>query len=173
MSKQLVNATGNCICIYSVPCLGYDPVGALFDLEKSHFVDIESSHEGRAVPLLISLPEKSPLPVILFSHGLGGSRTGCEYIRTYWTARGYATIFLQHPGSDESLLDGLSPSQGLRSLRSAATRKNLNLRVDDVRDVLDAIATWNSDKRGPFYCQMNTNKVGLAGHSWGRELRSS
>ncbi len=58
MSKQVVYATGICICIYSVPCLGYDPVGALFDLEKSHFVDIESSHEGRAVPLLISLPEK-------------------------------------------------------------------------------------------------------------------
>jgi predicted dienelactone hydrolase len=168
MSKQLVYATGICICIFSVPCLGYDPVGALFELEKSHFVDIESSHEGRAVPLLISLPEKKgALPVILFSHGLGGSRTGCEYIRAYWTARGYATIFLQHPGSDESLLDGLSPSQVSRTLRSAATRKNLNLRVDDVTDVLDAIATWNSDKKSPFYCRMNTNKVGLAGHSMG------
>lgn len=88
--------------------------------------------------------------MILFSHGLGGSRNGCEYIRTYWTARGYATIFLHHPGSDESLLDGLSPSQALRTLRSAATRKNLNLRVDDVTDVLDAMATWNSDKKVLF-----------------------
>ena len=88
--------------------------------------------------------------MILFSHGLGGSRTGCEHIRAYWTARGYATIFLQHPGSDESLLDGLSPSRVSRTLRSAATRKNLNLRVDDVRDVEDAIATWNSDKKVLF-----------------------
>ncbi len=168
MSKQLVYATGICICIYSVPCLGYDPLSALFDLEKSHFVDIESSHEGRVIPLLISLPKKKgPLPVTLFSHGLGGSRTGCEYIRTYWTERGYATIFLQHPGSDESLVHGLSSIQALRNLRSAATRKKLNLRVGDVTDVLDAIATWNSDKRSPFYCRLNINKMGLAGHSMG------
>jgi len=55
-----------CRVVYSISLfdkihLGYDPVGALFDLEKSHFVDIESSHEGRAVPLLISLPEKKGL----------------------------------------------------------------------------------------------------------------
>lgn len=109
VTKEFSCIIGICIYIYSIPCLGYDPVGGLFDLEKSHFLDIESSHGGRVIPLLISLPEKKGyLPVILFSHGLGGSRTGCEYIRTYWTARGYATIFLQHPGSDESLLDGLS-----------------------------------------------------------------
>ena len=40
------------------PCLGYDPVGALFDLEESHSIEIQSSHEGRDIPLLISLPEK-------------------------------------------------------------------------------------------------------------------
>ena len=83
------------------PCFGYDPVGALFNLEESHFIEIQSSHEGRDIPLLISLPRKNGLlPVILFSHGLGGSRNGYKYVRTNWTRRGYATIFLQHPGSD-------------------------------------------------------------------------
>ena len=48
------------------PCLGYDPVGALFDLEESHSIEIQSSHEGRDIPLLISLPgKKGLLPVIL------------------------------------------------------------------------------------------------------------
>ena len=150
------------------PCLGYDPVGALFDLEESHSIEIQSSHEGRDIPLLISLPGKNGLlPVILFSHGLGGSRNGYKYVRTYWTGRGYATIFLQHPGSDESLLQGVSPSQALRQLRGAATRKNMNLRVDDVTDVLDAMSVWTSDKKSPFYGRMNTNNVGLAGHSMG------
>ena len=50
----------------SVPCFGYDPVGTLFDLEESHSIEIQSSHEGRDIPLLISLPEKKGLlPVIL------------------------------------------------------------------------------------------------------------
>ena len=150
------------------PCLGYDPVGALFDLEESHSIEIQSSHEGRDIPLLISLPRKmAALPVILFSHGLGGSRNGYKYVRTYWTGRGYATIFLQHPGSDESLLQGVSPSQAIRQLRDAATRKNMNLRVDDVTDVLDAMSVWTSDEKSPFYGRMNTNNVGLAGHSMG------
>ena len=152
----------------SIPCFGYDPVSTLFDLEESHSIEIQSSHEGRDIPLLISLPEKKGLlPVILFSHGLGGSRNGYKYVRTYWTGRGYATIFLQHPGSAESLLQGVSPSQAIRQLRDAATRKNMNLRVDDVTDVLDAMAAWASDKESPFYGRIDTNNVGMAGHSMG------
>ena len=87
--------------------------------------------------------------MILFSHGLGGSPSGYKYVRTYWTGRGYATIFLQHPGSDETLLQGVSPSQAIRQLRDAATLKNMNLRVDDVTDVLNAMSVWSSDKRSP------------------------
>ena len=43
------------------PCLGYDPVGALFDLEESHSIEIQSPHESRDIPLLISLPRKKAL----------------------------------------------------------------------------------------------------------------
>ena len=43
----------------------------------------------------------------------------------------------------------------------------MNLRVDDVTDVLDAMSVWTSDKKSPFYGRMNTNNVGLAGHSMG------
>ena len=75
--------------------------------------------------------------MVLFSHGLGGSRNGYKYLRTCWTGKGYATIFLQHPGSDESLLQGVSPSQAVRQLRDAATRKNMELRTDDVTAVSD------------------------------------
>ena len=149
-------------------CLGYEPGGKLFDLETTHTIDIKSSHSGRVIPLLVSLPKKKGLlPVVLFSHGLGGSRNGYKYLRTCWTGRGYATIFLQHPGSDESLLQGVSPSQAVRQLRDAATRKNMELRTDDVTDVLDAITGWISDKESPFYRRMDAHNVGLAGHSMG------
>ena len=153
---------------YSGTCLAYDPIGALFELEESHPIEIRSSHEGRDIPLLITLPRKKGLlPVILFSHGLGGSRNGYKYVRTYWTGRGYATIFLQHPGSDESLLEDVPPSQAMRQLLDAATRKNLNLRVDDVKDVLDAMGVWASDKESPWYGRMDIANVGMAGHSMG------
>ena len=157
-----------CSSLCCVSSFAYDPAGRLFELEESHAIHIESSNEGRVIPILISLPKKKGLlPVILFSHGLGGSRNSYQYVRKYWTARGYATIFLQHPGSDESLLQGVSPSQALRQLRGAATRANMNLRVDDVTDVLDAMSVSSSDKESPFYGRMDTNNVGMAGHSMG------
>ncbi len=66
-------------------CLGYEPVGKLFDLETTHSIDVKSSHSGRVIPLLVSLLEKKGLlPVVLFSHGLGGSRNGYKYLRTCW-----------------------------------------------------------------------------------------
>ena len=39
-------------------CLGYEPAGTLFDLEKTYAIDIQSSHAGRVIPLLVSLPKK-------------------------------------------------------------------------------------------------------------------
>ena len=68
----------------SAPCFGYDPVVALFDLEESHSIEIQSSHEGRDIPLLISLPEKKGLqPVILLvtdSVVLGTATSTFEHI---------------------------------------------------------------------------------------------
>ena len=61
----------------------------------------------------------------------------------------------------------MPPSQTIRQLRDAATRKNMNLRVDDVTDVLDAMRVWTSDKKSPFYKRIDTNNVGMVGHSMG------
>ena len=61
----------------------------------------------------------------------------------------------------------MPPSQTIRQLRDAATRKNMNLRVDDVTDVLDAMRVWTSDKKSDFYKRIDTNNVGMAGHSMG------
>ncbi|MCY2993583.1 MAG: hypothetical protein NTY19_37750 [Planctomycetota bacterium] len=59
---------------------------------------------SRDIPLRVYLPAaKDPAPVVLFSHGLGGSREGCGYLGHHWSARGYVVVFLQHPGSDNSV----------------------------------------------------------------------
>ena len=43
----------------------------------------------------------------------------------------------------------------------------MNLRIDDVTDVLDAMSVWTSDKESPFCGRMDTDNVGMAGHSMG------
>lgn len=60
---------------------------------------------NRVVPVKIYAPQVGggPFPVIIFSHGLGGSREGYEYIGRCWAAHGYVVVHLQHEGSDDGV----------------------------------------------------------------------
>ena len=57
----------------------------------------------RDVPVKLYLPTEAEgrWPIVLFSHGLGGSREAAAYLGRHWAGHGYATVFLQHPGSDQ------------------------------------------------------------------------
>ena len=56
------------------------------------------------LPVRVFLPAATtPSPIILFSHGLGGSREGNAFLGEHWAKRGYVAVFLQHPGSDGSV----------------------------------------------------------------------
>ena len=128
-------------------------------------MEIVSSQADRVIPVLLSVPNrKSVAPTILFSHGLGGSREATSYLREHWTARGYITIFLQHPESDSSLWLNVSRLQAGWQLRNAAGRENLELRVTDVTDVL---SKWNSAPAHPLFGRIDIERVGLSGHSFG------
>ena len=55
-------------------------------------------------PIRVYLPAAgTPAPVVLFSHGLGGSREGNAFMGRHWAQRGYVAVFLQHPGSDDGV----------------------------------------------------------------------
>ena len=70
-------------------------------------------HEYCHSEITCNLPTNTaPVPVILFSHGLGGNREGSKFLGEHWAARGYVAVFLQHPGSDDSVWKG-KPSRTL------------------------------------------------------------
>lgn len=86
----------------------------------------ESTSQNRKVPIKVYLPSgDSPTPVVLFSHGLGGSREGFKHGGEHWARRGYVAVFLQHPGSDESVWRGASLGQRRSALTEAANGQNL------------------------------------------------
>jgi len=60
--------------------------------------------QKRIVPLRIYAPtNEAAASVILFSHGLGGSREACKYLGNHWAGRGYVAVFMQHAGSDRDV----------------------------------------------------------------------
>ena len=68
-------------------------------------ISANDTSRAREIPLLIYLPESAKSrPLILFSHGLGGSLLTAVYLGEQWAARGYNVVFMQHPGSDEDIV---------------------------------------------------------------------
>jgi predicted dienelactone hydrolase len=147
----------------------YDPL-ALAASRKVETLDctVTDTKRGRDIPLRIYLPAgKAAAPVVLFSHGLGGSRKNNPYLGEHWAARGYVVVFLQHAGSDEAEWIGLPPAERMNALKKAANLKNTLLRLRDVPAVLDQLERWNQSSDSPLAGRMDLKRIGMSGHSFG------
>lgn len=107
-------------------------------------------------------------PIIIFSHGLGGSREGGALWGQHWASHGYIVIHLQHPGSDESIWKGKRPNQGMADLQGAMSLDNSRLRIGDVAFALDEMARLQAAGVAPF-SYANLARVGMSGHSFGAQ----
>jgi predicted dienelactone hydrolase len=146
----------------------YDPL-VVGDAKSSHVdLTVKDTKRDRDIPIRVYMPEnKQAAPVVLFSHGLGGNREGSAYLGKHWASRGYVAVFLQHPGSDDTVWKDLPINQRMSALKQAAGLKEFLLRVQDVPAVLDQLAVWNKDSSHAFAGRLNLNRVGMSGHSFG------
>lgn len=116
---------------------------------------------GREIPLRLRLPPGSgPVPLVLFSHGLGGGLGAGSLWAQAWAAAGIATLHLQHGGSDTSVL-----RQGLKALKQAASPEQLRARVLDAKAVLDLLP--EQQRRDERLKRLRLDALGMAGHSFG------
>ena len=77
---------------------GYDPLHTA-GREPNEPVDLMVKDESRQreIPIRVYLPDgKEPAPIILISHGLGGSRRAYGYAAKHWAARGYAVVAIDN-----------------------------------------------------------------------------
>jgi dienelactone hydrolase len=118
----------------------------------------------RAVPVRLYLPDGAgadkPVPLVVFSHGIGGSRRGYSYLGRYWASQGYASLHLQHVGSDRSLWGG-NPFETVFRLQGAAQEAEAIARVHDLRFALDQLL------QGGLGPRLDTRRIAAAGHSYG------
>lgn len=123
---------------------------------------------NRDVPVRIRMPDGgASAPLILFSHGLGGSLDGGTLWGQAWADAGFVVVHLQHPGSDRSILLSRSGGGGVGgALRAAMTPEQLNARVADVKFVLDQIPARRSEGQCAL-TRIDTAHIGMSGHSFG------
>ncbi len=147
----------------------YDPL-SIATPRKAETVDsvVKDTQRNREIPLRVCLPvEKTPAPVVLFSHGLGGSREGNPYLGRHWSARGYVVVFLQHAGSDEAVWKDVPMLQRMSKLKQAASLQNTILRLKDIPVVIDQLERWNQSSDSPLMGRMDLQRIGMSGHSFG------
>ena len=121
----------------------------------------------RILPVKFYAPQgEGPFPVILFSHGLGGSREGGSGWGSHWASHGFLSVHLQHPGSDESLWRSSRISEMRAALLSGMSVRQFVDRNADVAFVIDEItrrvAAADPDLRGA-----DLSRIGMSGHSFG------
>lgn len=121
---------------------------------------------NRDVPVRIRMPAGTgKVPVILFSHGLGGSLEAGTLWAQAWVRDGEAVIHLQHPGSDS----GIFRSGGLRQAMSLTQLEN---RTGDVRFVIDQLRARQREGACDL-TRLDLTRIGMAGHSFGAQTTLS
>jgi predicted dienelactone hydrolase len=148
----------------------YDPMNLskvtpieTFDLK------IEDKARARIIPIKVYLPKDSGIvsPVILFSHGLGGSKEGNGFMGDHWAKRGYVAVFLQHAGSDSSVWRETELRDRMAAMQKAASPQNLHLRCEDVKKTIHQLEDWNREEKHPLFKKLDLAHIGMSGHSFG------
>ncbi len=109
---------------------------------------------NRAVPVRLYWPAgEQAVSLVVFSHGIGGSRRGYSYLGEHFASHGIASLHLQHVGSDRSVWTG-NPFVLIARLHEAAEEREA---LDRVRDPRIKAAVLLSAP--PFYGEDDPKKI--------------
>ena len=124
--------------------------------------DWQDQRRDRLVPALLFKParQQKANALVVFSHGLGGSKERYAYLGQYWASQGYASLHVQHDGSDRKVWRGNRLMLPFRLMDAADSTEAL-ARVQDVKFALDQLLT--SEHAADF----DNQNIVMAGHSYG------
>ena len=129
---------------------------------ETHDLDWVDEKRARSVPVRLYWPESDrPVALVVFSHGIGGSRRGYSYLGEHFASHGVASLHLQHVGSDRSLWGG-NPFSLVARLQGAAQEREALERVRDLSYALDQLLAHPE-----FGARIDRKRIAAAGHSYG------
>lgn len=132
--------------------------GAPFDTLDLDWID---TRRQRAVPVRLYLPQRAErVPLVVFSHGIGGTRRGYSWLGQHLARNGLASLHLQHVGSDRQVWTG-SFFSIVGRLQDAAQEGEAMARAQDLRFALDTLLF------GELAPRLDARRIAAAGHSYG------
>ncbi|KAA6464627.1 hypothetical protein DYQ86_01280 [Acidobacteria bacterium AB60] len=128
--------------------------------------------------------QPAKFPVIVLSHGLGGSGFGYTALNEYLVSRGYVVAAIEHTYTAGAVLfpdgnivlqhqdqppPGLSPEERFKRMAASVT-ETITEGAADVRFVYDRLVALDSDSRSPLAGHLDLHHVAAMGHSAGAEF---
>ncbi|MFQ5722923.1 MAG: alpha/beta hydrolase family protein [Terriglobia bacterium] len=150
---------------------GYQPEDGPYALQEVEELVLHDAARGKDLPLRIHYPEEGgPYPVIVFSHGAGGSKECCAALMRHWASHGYVVIQVTHADSlrlrrqrGERVAIGRALGEAIRGLLDPEVRRE---RTGDISFVLDSLG--EIEARLPEVAgKIDAERIGVAGHSAG------
>lgn len=122
----------------------------------------DAARHGRIVPWKLYLPAAgaAPAPLVIWSHGGGGTRDGAAYLGEHLASHGIAALHIQHAGSDRDAF--------------RADRRSLLAGVQDPRlgrerflDIQFVVRQIKAEAVGNWRGRIDPTRLGMSGHSYG------
>lgn len=130
---------------------------------------IDEARDNRDIPYKIYYPVNhnlTGLPLVVWSHGLGGSADGAAFLSRFIASHGYVVLNVQHRGTDSSLWEG-KPGHPWDIIRNTHIPRSASLdRFRDIPFVLDnlpRIAAAHPEAAQHW----DSSRIGMSGHSFG------
>ncbi len=140
-----------------------DEAASPFDTFDTLDLDWTDKRRLREVPVRLYLPAAAstqPVPLVVFSHGIGGTRRGYSWLGQHFARSGMASLHLQHVGSDRQVWTG-NVFNIMGRLQEAAQEAEAIARAQDFRFALDTLLASELAPR------LDAQRIVAAGHSYG------
>ena len=148
---------------------GYKLEPGPYAVSEAEDLVLHDAKRGKELHVRIFYPNPAgKYPVIVFSHGAGGSQNCCDGLTRHWASYGYVTI---QPTHDDSAVQrrnqGEENIRFLQAVRDALKKRALwESRPLDVSYLLDALPL--AGKRVPgLLGKIDGDRIGVGGHSMG------
>ncbi|ESA33944.1 dienelactone hydrolase [Leptolyngbya sp. Heron Island J] len=172
-TESLVNVTiqQSVAVATTEPMLDYQSLPMLADVSQFDVVKqslmLDDRERNRTYPADLYLPANlnaipGPIPIIIFSHGYGDTRTNPESVAaaTSIASNGFVVAVPEHIGSNKAYQHDLALGLGRESFD---VMEFIN-RPLDIHFLLDTLEEKNKTE---FQGRLQLERVGLAGHSFG------
>lgn len=156
-------------------------------VDKNRIEEFTDQDDNRFVNVEFWYPEQADgtYPLLMFSHGAFGIKASNSSTFTELASHGYVVVSIDHPYhsfytfSEDGKIVTVNPEYmqevnnankaGIYSLGEyfELTQKWMTLRTDDMNFVMDTILEQAGQGEGSVYERIDTQKIGVFGHSMG------